>query len=73
MSKYGYTGVATFADWLAIAIAAWVPVYMLISLRIVYQQNWWMTIGKFCLIGISYFTLLTVVTSGVAIASFVLL
>ncbi|MGB5487538.1 MAG: hypothetical protein WBN06_09125 [Lysobacterales bacterium] len=39
----------------------------------VYEQNWLMTTGKFVMIGISYMTLLGIVTTGVAIASFVLL
>jgi hypothetical protein len=38
-----------------------------------YQQNWFLTVGKFFVIGISYVTLLSFVTVGVAIASFVLL
>jgi hypothetical protein len=73
LSNYGYTMAATAAEWLAIVISIWIPVYLLVSLRVVYQQNWLMTLGKFTLIGISYLTLLTIVTSGVAIASFVLL
>jgi hypothetical protein len=64
---------ATAAEWLAIVISIYIPVYLLVSLRVVYQQGWLMTLGKFTLIGISYLTLLTIVTSGVAIASFVLL
>ena len=59
--------------WLAIGIGIWIPVYLLVSLRVVYQQGWLMTLGKFTVIGFSYLTLLTMVTSGVAIASFVLL
>ena len=54
-------------------IGAWIPLYMLISLRVVYRQNWFMTMGKFVLIGLSYMTMLGLVTTGVAIASFVLL
>ena len=73
MRAQGYEGVATGAEWMAVAIGAWIPVYLLISLRVVYQQGWFLTLGKFAAIGISYLTLLTLVTSGVAIASFVLL
>jgi hypothetical protein len=46
---------------------------MLISLRVVFQQNWALTIAKFAAIGISYVALLALVTTAVAIASFVLL
>ncbi len=73
LSSYEYTMAATAAGWLAIVISIWIPFYLLVSLRVVYQQNWLMTLGKFTLVGISYLTLLTIVTSGVAIASFVLL
>lgn len=71
--KTGYEQTATAFGWLAIGIAIWIPLYLLISLRVVFQQGWLLTLGKFSVIGISYLTLLTIVTSGVAIASFVLL
>lgn len=71
--NYGYQTAATTAEWVAIAVSIWIPVYLLVSLRVVYKQSWLVTSGKFALIGISYLALLTMVTSGVAIASFVLL
>jgi len=73
LTSYGYTGAATGAGWLMVILGVWIPVYLLISLRTVYQQNWALTVGKFFVIGISYVTLLAFVTSVVAIASFVLL
>ena len=51
----------------------WIPLYLLISLKRVYGQNWGMTLLKFVTIGISYFVLLTIATIFVAILSFVLL
>jgi hypothetical protein len=72
-TRNGYTEAATAANWVMIVIGVWIPVYLLISLRVVYKQNWPLTIGKFSFIGMSYMTLLVMVTSGVAIASFVLL
>jgi hypothetical protein len=72
-NENGYPAAATGMQWFTIIIYCWIPVYLLVSLRVVYQQNWFMTIGKFSVIGISYLALLTFVTSGVAIASFVLL
>ena len=72
-SAHEYTAAATGAGWLITIISVWIPVYLLISLRVVYQQGWLLTLGKFFAIGISYVTLLALVTSGVAIASFVLL
>jgi len=60
-------------QWLAGGIFAWIPVYLLISLRVVFQQGWLLTIGKYFAIGISYVVLLGLMTSIVAILSFVLL
>lgn len=73
LSAYGQLKAATGAEWLVVAIAIWIPLYLLISLRVVYQQNWFMTLGKYFIIGISYTVLLMLVTTGVAIAGFVLL
>jgi hypothetical protein len=73
LGNYGYTAAASATVWVIVAISIWIPVYMFISLRVVYQQGWFLTFGKFVLIGLSYLTLLGLVTSGVAIASFVLL
>jgi len=69
----GYPAAATGIEWLVSISSMWIPLYLLISLRVVYQQNWWLTVGKFLVIGISYVTLLMLVTAGVAIAGFVLL
>jgi len=69
----GYTKAATGIEWLVSIFSIWIPLYLLISLRVVYQQNWWLTVGKFLVIGISYVTLLSLVSAGVAIAGFVLL
>ncbi len=73
LNLHGYPAAVTGTEWLVIAISVWIPLYLLISLRVVYQQGWLLTLGKFFVIGISYVTLLSLVTSGVAIASFVLL
>ena len=72
-TSHGYTAAATGTGWLMVIAGIWIPVYLLISLRTVYQQNWFLTLGKYFVIGISYVTLLLLVTVGVAIASFVLL
>ena len=73
LTQNEYLKMATASEWLANAIGIWIPLYLLISLRVVFQQNWWMTTGKFVVIGISYMALLSLVSTGVAIASFVLL
>jgi hypothetical protein len=60
-------------NWLIVAAGVWIPLYMLISLRHVYRQNWFLTMLKFGVIGVSYVTLLSLVTSVVAVLGFVLL
>jgi len=73
LAANGHQGAADAMMWTMVVIGCWIPVYLLISLRVAYRQNWFMTLGKYGLIGLSYVTLLAFVTTGVAIASFVLL
>ena len=73
LASNGYTGAAEATEVLLTIIGIWIPLYLFISLKIVYQQGWWLTIGKFLVIGISYATLLGLVTVSVAITSFVML
>ena len=65
--------VTTAVDWLNIAFAVWIPVYLFLSLRRVYQQGWLMTTGKYTLIGSSYLLLLGLTSAFVALLSFVML
>ena len=51
----------------------WVPVYLLVSLKRVYRQGWWLTLSKYTAIGVSYLVLLGFMTAFVAVLSFVLL
>ena len=73
MDPSGQGYLTTASKWLNIAITAWIPVYLLVSLKRVYRQSWAMTISKFCVIGISYVILLSLTTAVVAVLSFVLL
>jgi hypothetical protein len=73
LNSYDYSTAADTIEWLLTVIGIWIPLYLLISLRVVYQQNWFLTIGKFIVIGISYATLLGLVTVSVALTSFVML
>jgi len=72
LTRFGYEA-ETAVIWVIAVIGTWIPLYLLISLRVVYQQNWFMTMGKFVMIGLSYMTLLGLVTTGVALAGFILL
>lgn len=51
----------------------WVPLYMLLAMKRVYQQGWWLTLAKYSAVGISYLVLLTFVSVFVAALSFLLL
>lgn len=59
--------------WLNIAIYTWIPIYLLVSLKTVYRQGWFLTVCKYFVIGISYIVLLTLVTTVVALLGFLLL
>lgn len=59
--------------WLNVAIYVWIPIYLLVSLKTVYRQGWFLTVCKYCLIGISYIILLTLITTVVALLGFLLL
>ena len=61
------------AGWIDAVILVWIPLYLLISLKKVYQQGWFLTLMKFSLVGVSYVILLATVTSAAAVAGFVLL
>lgn len=54
------------------AMPLWIPIYLIGSLRTVYQQNWFLTLAKGFVIALSYLALLTFVTTVVALLSFVL-
>ena len=59
--------------WINMALLIWIPLYFLLSLKRVYRQGWAMTIGKYCVISLSYLILLALTTSVAAVLSFVLL
>lgn len=63
----------TAVNVINVAIWTWIPIYLLISLKRVYQQGWGLTILKYSCIGVSYLVLLTMTTAFVALLSFVLL
>ena len=59
--------------WVRIGIGAWIPLYLLFSLRRVYRQGWWLTVGKYLVIGTSYLALLIAFTTVMAMLGFLLL
>ena len=67
-------GPLTMANTLfEVLIGIWIPVYMLLALKRVYQQGWALTFAKFACISISYLGLLILTLATAALASFVLL
>jgi hypothetical protein len=59
------TWVQPHANWLAVcayvaffAVLTWVPIYLLLMQKRVYQQGWPMTLVKYSVIGVAYFYLL---------------
>ena len=58
--------------WLAIGVAIWLPLYLLLALKRVYGQGWLMTLFKAGAISTSYFTMLTIAFSLVLILGFIL-
>jgi hypothetical protein len=69
----GLGALQSAAGWIIVAVSVWIPIYLLISLRHVYRQNWFLTFVKFGVIGLSYVSLLALVSSVVAVLGFVLL
>lgn len=63
----------TAAAWVETILLVWIPVYMLIALKRVYQQGWWLTIGKYMAIGTSYVCILGFATAFVALTAFIML
>lgn len=54
-------------DWISFAIQLWIPIYIFISLRVVYQQSYLLTAFKFVILATVYFSL----SIGALLASFV--
>lgn len=55
------------------AFLCWIPLYLLISLKRVYNQGWVMTVAKYSVVGVSYMVVLGFATAFVAVLSFLLL
>ena len=68
----GSGNLTSVSEWLNIAFGFWIPVYLFLSLRRVYQQGWLMTTGKYVMIGSSYMVLLGFTSAFVALLSFVM-
>jgi hypothetical protein len=43
-----------FRELVDTIILCWLLIYLLISLKVTYQQGWFLTIDKFFLLGVSY-------------------
>ncbi|MGA7297328.1 MAG: hypothetical protein WBW92_07450, partial [Rhodanobacteraceae bacterium] len=45
--------------WLMAGLAIWIPLYLLITQKRIYQQGWVMTVAKFSVLGVAYSVLLS--------------
>ena len=59
-------------EFKAISLSLSVPIYILIAMKVVYQQNWWKTFLKFFLISVLYMFLVTIFAVLIFLASFFL-
>ena len=48
----------TLLEWIVFAMGWWLPIYLLIMQKRVYKQGWFLTIVKYCTIGIAYSVLI---------------
>ena len=48
----------TLLEWIVLAMGWWLPIYLLIMQKRVYKQGWFLTIVKYCTIGIAYSVLI---------------
>ncbi|NNJ79818.1 MAG: hypothetical protein HKP19_11245, partial [Xanthomonadales bacterium] len=61
------------ADWVRTILTIWIPVYLLLSMKRVYQQGWGLTVAKYFAVSISYLMILGLATGFVALAAFIML
>ena len=54
-----------------VALAIWMPLYLLIMQKRVYGQGWTMTVLKYCILGFCYFVLLSLGAAFTLLASLV--
>ena len=55
----GGGGFATLFNWIEGLLVAWMPLYLLLMQKRVYQQGWPMTLLKYCVLGTCYSVLLS--------------
>lgn len=69
----GWPAVGGATELMAAAVRLWIPVYLVWSLKTVYEQGWPKTLAKGVAIGIGYSFLLGLVTAFVALLGFLLI
>lgn len=70
--------IAPYVPWLGIAAALavslmvmWMPIYLLLMQKRVYQQSWWITLPKYIVLGGLYFALVVFAGLLVVVTSFI--
>lgn len=59
LAQLAWPAISTPLHWLIVAVAWWIPIYLLLMQKRVYRQNWFMTLLKFGIIGTCYSVLIT--------------
>lgn len=54
-------------EWLEIPIDAWIPIYLLLSLKVYYAESWLLTLVKFTVLTVSYWSLFMIVAMSAAL------
>ncbi len=55
--------------WLIAGLTIWIPLYLLIMQKRIYQQGWIMTVAKFSVLGVAYSILLSLTLVAVVLAA----
>ncbi|MEE4245033.1 MAG: DUF3667 domain-containing protein [Kangiellaceae bacterium] len=56
-SNWFISALESILSFIGVVLFFWIPIYFLISLRVVYQQHWALTIFKWALLGVGYLVL----------------
>ncbi|BBM00895.1 hypothetical protein GL2_09690 [Microbulbifer sp. GL-2] len=49
-----YSWITILCNWTLLVLIVWIPIYLLLMQKKIYQQGWIMTLIKYCTLGISY-------------------
>lgn len=59
------------AEWLSIALLVWIPLYLLVAQKRMYEQGWLMTVIKYWAVGMTYLIILSFALLIAAVVGFI--